>query len=180
LGLCQSSGILKNTTFRKLCLFPCSGGRMGGTYYSGSVKRSRKFKTSTYIHEINCCLVRVRNLISHLEGRPRKTLNLRRCMTVTVVECTECTLARCGKRYSKRYDTRCDTNATCIAWKHIKCTEAAYWYDSNTTVTSVGVVSLEGTRSAGLLRSLSLYTGQAEHDGKARGHIIDDFIHQNC
>jgi hypothetical protein len=25
-----------------------------------------------------------------------------------------------------------------------------------------------------------LYTGQAEHDGNARGHIIDDFIYQTC
>jgi hypothetical protein len=46
-------------------------------------------------------------------------------ITVAVWSKAECTLARCGRRYSKRYDTRCDTNATCIARKHRKCTEAA-------------------------------------------------------
>jgi hypothetical protein len=28
----------------------------------------------------------------------------------------ECTLARCDRRYGKRHDTQCDTNATCIVW----------------------------------------------------------------
>jgi hypothetical protein len=41
-GLCPSSGILKNTTFRKLDLFPCSGEEVRYTYSVGSV-RNRKY-----------------------------------------------------------------------------------------------------------------------------------------
>jgi hypothetical protein len=60
----------------------------------------------------------------------------------------ECTLARCNRRYGKRYDTRCNTNVTCTARKHKKCTEAAMQVHSNTTATSICVVSLEKTWSA--------------------------------
>jgi hypothetical protein len=36
--LCPSSGILKNTAFRKLDLFPSSGEGVGDTYSVGSVR----------------------------------------------------------------------------------------------------------------------------------------------
>jgi hypothetical protein len=39
-GSCPSSGILKNTMFRKLDLFPFSGVGVGGTYSVGSVRKS--------------------------------------------------------------------------------------------------------------------------------------------
>jgi hypothetical protein len=39
-GLCSSSGMLKNTPFRKLDLFPFSGEEMGDTYSLGSVRKS--------------------------------------------------------------------------------------------------------------------------------------------
>jgi hypothetical protein len=39
-GLCPPSGILKNTTFRKLVLLPSSGERMRDTYSVGSVRES--------------------------------------------------------------------------------------------------------------------------------------------
>jgi hypothetical protein len=41
LGLCPSSSILKNTTFRKLDLFPSSGEGVGNIYSSGSVNKSK-------------------------------------------------------------------------------------------------------------------------------------------
>jgi hypothetical protein len=37
-GIRSSSGILRNTTFRKLDLFPCSGEGVGDTYSVGSVR----------------------------------------------------------------------------------------------------------------------------------------------
>jgi hypothetical protein len=39
-GHCPSSGILKNTTFRKLDVFPSSGEGLGSTYLFESVKKS--------------------------------------------------------------------------------------------------------------------------------------------
>jgi hypothetical protein len=46
-----------------------------------------------------------------------------------------CTLARCDRRYGKRYDTPCDTNATCTARKHKKCTEATKQVHTGTIAT---------------------------------------------
>jgi hypothetical protein len=39
-GLCPSSGILENTAFRKLDLFPSSGWGGGDTYYVGSHRKT--------------------------------------------------------------------------------------------------------------------------------------------
>jgi hypothetical protein len=39
-GLCPSFGILKNTTFQKLDLFPSSAEEVGDTYSVGSVRKS--------------------------------------------------------------------------------------------------------------------------------------------
>jgi hypothetical protein len=39
-ALCPSSGILQNTMFRKLDLFPSSGEGVGDTYFDGSVRKS--------------------------------------------------------------------------------------------------------------------------------------------
>jgi hypothetical protein len=60
--------------------------------------------------------------------------NVTTCNCSTVAK-AECTLARCGRRYNKRYDTRCETNATCIARKHRKRTEAAKQMHTGTIAT---------------------------------------------
>jgi hypothetical protein len=39
-GICPSSGMLKNTTFRKLGLFPSLGDSVGGTHSVGSVRKN--------------------------------------------------------------------------------------------------------------------------------------------
>jgi hypothetical protein len=39
-GFCPSSGILKNTSFRKLDLFPSSGEEVEDTYYVRSVRKT--------------------------------------------------------------------------------------------------------------------------------------------
>jgi hypothetical protein len=98
----------------------------------------------------------------------------------------EYTLARCGTRYNMRYDTLCDSNATCIARKHRKCTEAAKQVHAGTIATRQRHMSVSyHSRGHGVLvfydqcRS-ECTPGQTERDGNARGHIIDDFIHQTC
>jgi hypothetical protein len=79
-GICPSSCILKNTTFRKLDLVPSSGEGMGDTYSVGSffetfLVRSKNPGIPGFIHHrqnhldstcfFTCCFIFIWNLISH-------------------------------------------------------------------------------------------------------------------
>jgi hypothetical protein len=61
-GLCQSSGILKNTTVRKLDPFPSSGEGVGYTYFVGSARKSPHLRTETDPVSEALCFVEYRTM----------------------------------------------------------------------------------------------------------------------
>jgi hypothetical protein len=58
--------------------------------------------------------------------------------------------------------------------------QSAHWHDTSTIDTYWCCIARGDTECWLLTLHVAFYTGQLNYDGKARRHIICDFIHQTC